>query len=112
MVRAEKIVDIDENTDVVALAEGVQSSGEAAVLHHDGKPVEKLVPVPAKKKARLPGKPMTFDDPFWKLARIARRTELRTSRRTFTSTSPTRFMSTSLAIGARISERPPCSPRR
>jgi hypothetical protein len=71
MVRAEKIVDIDENTDVVALAEGVQSSGEAAVLHHDGKPVAKLVPVPAKKRAsRIRGKSTSPDDPFWKLIGI------------------------------------------
>jgi antitoxin (DNA-binding transcriptional repressor) of toxin-antitoxin stability system len=74
MVRAERIVDIDENTDVVALAEDVQTSGETAVLQHDGKPVAKLVPVEAKprKRSRQPkGKPMSIDDPLWKLVGIA-----------------------------------------
>jgi antitoxin (DNA-binding transcriptional repressor) of toxin-antitoxin stability system len=70
MVRAEKIVDIDETTDLVSLTEDVQASGETTVLQRDGKPVAKLVPVEAKprKRSRLPrGKPMSSDDPLWKL---------------------------------------------
>lgn len=70
MVRAEKTVDISENPGVLGLAEDVQSSGEAALLQRDGKPIARLVPVETKPKrrTRLPkGKPMSFDDPLWKL---------------------------------------------
>jgi hypothetical protein len=72
MVRAEKIVDIDENTDVVALAEDVQASGETAVLQHDGKPVAKLVPVGTKKPSRSrKGQGLTFDDAIWDIVGMA-----------------------------------------
>ena len=71
MVRAEKIVEIDETTNLVALTEDVQSSGGTTVLQHNGKLVAKLVPVKkTRKKPAFEGKPMTYDDPFWKLVGV------------------------------------------
>ena len=71
MVRAEKIIDIDEHTNLVALTEDVQASGETAVLQRNGKPVAKLVPVAAKKPRSRRPRGMSVNDPIWDLVGMA-----------------------------------------
>ena len=74
MVRAEKIIDIDETTDVVALAEQVRSSGEPAVLQRKGKPIARLVPLTAEKKPKRPDDRIlhvtTFSNPMQEMDKL------------------------------------------
>lgn len=61
------ISELHSITDLVKIAEEVQKTGEPCILKRDEEEIAQIAPVKPAKKKRLRGKPITKDDPIYKL---------------------------------------------
>jgi hypothetical protein len=68
--KAPKRIDISHMPELVTLAHEVRRTNESAVLQQEGEEVAMLTPITPVAKRRVRGKPVTADDPLWKLIGI------------------------------------------
>ncbi len=62
-----KHIDISDMPELLRIAEEVQKTGEPCILKRYEEEIAQIAPVKPAKKKRLRGKPITKDDPIYKL---------------------------------------------
>jgi hypothetical protein len=75
MVREAEPIDIAEITDrdpLLRLLEDVRSNGKSRVLQRDGEDLAVLSPIPILRRKRIRARPLTKDDPLFRLVGVAR----------------------------------------
>ena len=66
MAREMRRIDISDMPELLRIAEEVRSTNESRVLQRENEDIAILMP--ARRSKRVPaGRPLTYDDPLWKL---------------------------------------------
>ena len=67
-----KRIDISSMPELLHIVQEVRTTNEPAVLQQENEDVAMLTPIKSAGKRRGRGKPVTADDPLWKLVGIGR----------------------------------------
>jgi hypothetical protein len=70
MAKELKRIDISSIPELLSIAHEVQSTNEPRILRQDNEDVALLTPIQPGSKRGAKGKPVTKDDPLWKLVGI------------------------------------------
>ena len=72
MAKGLKSIDISHTPELLRLAEEVQRTQEPTVLVNEAQEMAVVIPIPTKRKRSTKGRPVTEDDPQFRLIGIAR----------------------------------------